>query len=38
MILMLIAWIELVAGETVERKGLFGRIGALFSYLVTGEP
>ncbi len=30
--------IELVAGETVERKGLFGRIGALFSYLVTGEP
>ena len=30
--------IPLVAGASVERKGLFGRIGATFSYLVTGEP
>jgi D-alanyl-D-alanine carboxypeptidase (penicillin-binding protein 5/6) len=30
--------IPLTAGQSVERKGLFGRIGAIFSYLVTGEP
>ena len=30
--------IPLTAGKSVARKGFFGRIGAMFSYLVTGEP
>ena len=30
--------IPLIAGKSVARKGFFGRIGAMFWYLMTGEP